>query len=152
MKRVTLRAATMLAVILMLAFASALASVNAQNNRNVIANIPFEFSVRDKMLPAGEYIVQRITTSTEERLLIRSSDSSVNVIVMTRPVQSNKRQEQAKLVFHRYGNQYFLSQIWKPGEETGRELYKSKSERNAGSELAKTESKAETVVLVASLQ
>lgn len=152
MKRVTLRAATMLAVILMLAFASALASVNAQNNRNVIANIPFEFSVRDKMLPAGEYIVQRITTSTEERLLIRSSDSSVNVIVMTRPVQSNKRQEQAKLVFHRYGNQYFLSQIWKPGEETGRELPKSKSERNAGSELAKTESKAETVVLVASLQ
>lgn len=152
MKKQSLRAATMLAVILMLAFASALASANSQNNRNVIANIPFEFSVGNKQLPAGDYIVQRVTTSTNEGLLIRSRDGSVNEIVMTRPVQSNKTQEQAKLVFHKYGSQYFLSQIWKPGEATGRELPRSKSERNAGSELAKTETKSETIVLVASLQ
>jgi len=38
-------------------------------------------------------------------------------------------------VFHRYGNTYFLSQIWMAGESTGRELLKTREERALEREL-----------------
>jgi hypothetical protein len=33
------------------------------------------------------------------------------------------------LVFHRYGDEYFLSEIWPAGSSTGRGLPKSRAER-----------------------
>jgi len=35
---------------------------------------------------------------------------------------------EGKLIFHRYGDRYFLSQMWMPGNPTGRELPPSKAE------------------------
>jgi hypothetical protein len=35
----------------------------------------------------------------------------------------------AKLVFHRYGDQYFLYQVWAAGATSGRQFPKSRSER-----------------------
>ena len=49
------------------------------------------------------------------------------------PVRANQTQEETKLVFHRYGDQYFLSQIWTVGANSGRELLMPRLER----ELAK---------------
>lgn len=45
------------------------------------------------------------------------------------PVQVDRPQEKAKLVFTRYDDQYFLSQVWSPADNTGLELPKSRSER-----------------------
>ncbi len=37
-------------------------------------------------------------------------------------VQANRISVDGKLVFNRYGEFYFLSQVWTPGEEIGRKL------------------------------
>jgi len=42
----------------------------------------------------------------------------------------------ARLVFHRYDNCYFLSEVWMSGERVGRELRKSAQERAIERELA----------------
>jgi len=36
---------------------------------------------------------------------------------------------QGTLVFNRYGNDYYLSEVWPAGGSTGRELLKSHTER-----------------------
>ena len=62
------------------------------------------------------------------------------------------------LVFHKYGDQYFLEQIWSGGEQTGSQLLESRSERTVRRQLAQTQQsnmsgkvmKVETVDIVAS--
>jgi hypothetical protein len=59
------------------------------------------------------------------------------------PVRASEAQENAKLIFHKYGDQYFLSQIWTPGGNTGRELLTQAQER----QLAKDTIERQTIVL-----
>ncbi len=151
MKKQVLKAATMFAGIIALAFASALAA-NAQNPRNLVVNIPFDFAVKGKTLPAGEYILSRSSTSDQTGLIMRRKDGKANAIVLTRTVQAAETQDESRLVFSRYGEHYFLSQVWTSGDSIGRELYKSRRERSIEMELAGNSQRAETVTLVARTQ
>ena len=60
---------------------------------------------------------------------ISSADEHSNVTRLTFAVTTRDPQDKARLVFHRYGNEYFLSEIWPAGGATGRELPKSRPER-----------------------
>jgi hypothetical protein len=60
-----------------------------------------------------------------------------------------KAQERAKLVFHRYVNQYFFAQAWVDGEKTGLEASKSRAERAAGHELTANKMVTASVVVTA---
>ena len=149
MKKQVLKAATMFVGIIALAFVSALA-VSAQNPRNLVVNIPFDFTVKGKTLPAGEYIISRTSTIDEMSLTMQRKDGEGNAIVLTKPINSEERQSESRLVFHRYGERYFLSQVWTSGDALGRELYKTRQEQSLETELAKNNSQSETVTLVAS--
>lgn len=109
----------------------ALALLAAQVGRAqepVLANIPFAFTAGNMTLPAGEYRVEKIQNSSPA-LLIRRTDGSAYMIVMTSAVQVNAPQTRTKLTFHRYANGYFLSQVWTEGNTRGRELPKSAKEK-----------------------
>ncbi|HJX92527.1 MAG TPA: hypothetical protein VJ372_18650 [Pyrinomonadaceae bacterium] len=66
---------------------------------------------------------------------------------------------ESTLVFHRYGDQYFLEQIWRDGEQEGTQVPETRSERTIRHQLAQTPKsnmsgklmKVETVDIVASL-
>jgi len=47
---------------------------------------------------------------------------------MTLPVESKHGIPEPKLIFHRYGQTYFLSRIW-TGESMGRQLFESNREK-----------------------
>ena len=109
----------------------ALALLAAQIGRAqepVLANIPFAFTAGNMTLPAGEYRVEKVQNSSPA-LLIRRTDGSAYMIVMTSAVQVNAPQKQTKLIFHHYANGYFLSQVWAEGNTRGRELPKSAKEK-----------------------
>ena len=96
----------------------------------VKANIPFDFTVGNKDFKAGKYSVSRLFQGgTADTLIIRSEDNrevaNFNVNRVT-----DKGESQARLVFRRYGAQYFLAQIF-DGQSEGAGLMKSKSEREA---------------------
>ena len=94
------------------------------------ANIPFDFTVGEKKLSAGKYSVGRAQeTSGDKVLQIRSTDGNVIVNRFSIPVVTFNPKNQGSLVFHRYGDDYFLSQIWPAGASTGRALPKSHAER-----------------------
>jgi hypothetical protein len=94
----------------------------------ISAMIPFDFMVRGKSLPAGKYEVRRVNDSPET-LMIQNVRTRQTAMFETDPLEARKTPSQGKIVFHRYGDDYFLSQVWTPGEDTGRELLPSHRER-----------------------
>jgi hypothetical protein len=94
------------------------------------ADIPFAFQVGNKPMPAGEYWIQRANDQDRGLQLIRRTDSSRNALALTLAVDAKDGKSDPVLVFHKYGNSYFLSEIW-TGESQGRQLFKSEREKDA---------------------
>jgi len=88
------------------------------------AEIPFDFVVGDKQLHSGEYHVRQTHPGV---MLIQSKDARSSAMVLTTAAQAGKISDVDKLVFNRYGDQYFLSKIW--ASDSGRQLPKSRLER-----------------------
>jgi len=98
----------------------------------VRANIPFDFTVANKKFPAGEYFISRPQPSSGDVvLLVSSADGNRNTFRLTSGVWTSAPKESDTLIFHQYGDQYFLSQVWPAGASLGRELLESRAEREA---------------------
>lgn len=156
MKRQVVRALTTFGLLTVMAMFLAVGSAQAQSLANTIhANIPFDFTVGGKKLPAGDYKVGRaLPGSADVVLAIASSDG--HTVTITNAVQTLNPAQATTLIFHRYGDQYFLSQVWVAGSNTGRAIPKSREERELERQvqgLAKdNRTKAvETVCIVAGL-
>jgi hypothetical protein len=108
-------------------------SAQAQSLADPIkVNIPFDFQVADTKFPAGEYYVRRLPHSSSDSVVMISSVDAGHVTVrLTSAVETFTPKDKGTLVFHRYGEQYFLYQVWPAGGETGRVLPRSRSEREA---------------------
>lgn len=134
MKKQILIAFTKLCLTVLLTFA-AVAAARAQSS-TIRADIPFDFNIAGETLPAGTYIIGRLSPGAAETLLIRNRAGKASAIQFTSPVQASVAPAQAKLIFHRYGNSYFLAEVWTDGDDIGRRLLKSRSERKFERELA----------------
>jgi hypothetical protein len=159
-KKQALRAVTMLVSIIVLSFVTAVASNAQSRGKKIKADIPFDFVVGDKTLAAGEYLVGQITTNSDAGILIRSSDGHQKAISLTNAVSASAPKRKNALTFRRYGNTYFLAQVWLSGSVSGREVLKSKTERSTERELARNSSagnlaqnaKAEVVTIIAEVE
>lgn len=140
MKKQTLRAVTMLVSIIALAFVTAVASSAQSRGQRLRADIPFDFVVGDKTLAAGEYSVSQIMTNSDGGILVRNLKGSQSAVRLSNAVLVRTPKQKTSLTFVRYGNSYFLSQIWVSGSAEGREVLKSKAERAADRELARNAS------------
>ena len=99
-------------------------------NIHVRANIPFSFNVDKDTLPAGQYEVREISWAGGSALAITNWQAKAGKMFLTHPVSpSTAYADKTKLVFKRYGDQYFLSQIWIANSDTGRELPRNARER-----------------------
>lgn len=142
MEKQILRGITVLILIAGIAMMALLVSAHAQTAASVVADIPFDFAVGGKSLSAGEYSVKALNDSGVA-LVFRNRDSNQAVIRLTNSIHSAKVPKQTKLVFRRYGQRYFLSQVWTAGDQTGRQLLKSREERDIETQLAAIPSRNE---------
>jgi hypothetical protein len=104
----------------------AAASMYAQGSQKLTVQIPCGFHVGSSTLPSGEYTVD--TDAAQGIVRLRSADSKSAVMILSLPVQAPGAPSQGKLIFNKYGDDYFLSQVWKSGDTMGRELRKSRRE------------------------
>lgn len=95
---------------------------------HLVANVPFAFAVGSSNLPAGEYTL-RVAGNSRMLLLINRTDPNVSVIVPANSAQTVDIQAESKLVFHRYGDRYFLAQVWQAGSAYGKQLPRSNREK-----------------------
>ncbi len=99
-----------MAVIGLYAVLSALTAF-AQQSGEIVFDVPFEFVVSGQTLPAGKYSVHRISAQHPHLLQISSIDRRANAIVYTMMRTLNDRSLANELVFRKYGQRRFLSQI-----------------------------------------
>ena len=146
-KKVTkvLASTGLLAALLLISVAT---STRAQSlEYRIRANVPFDFNVGDTKLTAGKYSFGRAIQSSDDTILsISDLDGSSRSLSTSLPVESWRTTEKARLVFHRYGDQYFLFQVWAPSATTGRQFTKSRAERQLLQNVAKNRTKGQADV------
>jgi hypothetical protein len=108
---------------------------------NLKANVPFNFVVDGRMLPSGEYTIQSLN-GVDEALTISGSGQKPSIF-LANTCRSLKVSDHSKLVFHRYGDRYFLSEMWVEGNSSGRQLPISRREV----QVAQNETAQQVVVL-----
>lgn len=86
-------------------------SVHAQSDRLIGANVPFNFMIKDRALPAGEYVFALVKLAGSDAIKIQSADGHITAFVPTRSTTARQKQIEARLVFNRYGDRYFLAQV-----------------------------------------
>ncbi len=137
----------MIAMFVLVGSVAIAARAQTSSRTELKANIPFEFTAGNKNLPAGEYTIQQINPASDDAVLqLRSKDGSANAMVQTSSV-IGKAPESAKLIFHRYGNQYFFAEAWVDGDAYGLKASKSRAERTAEREVAGIRPKTESIAL-----
>jgi hypothetical protein len=100
----------------------------AQDHR-ARATVPFNFTVDGNSLPAGTYIVGSDVNSPNV-ITITDREKNVHLLTLGLP-DANASGTSNKLVFHRYGNQYFLSEIRCDSASMNVYLSTSKAEKRA---------------------
>ena len=131
----------MVTLVIVIALATAAVSANAQSVKKVAADVPFDFIVGDRTLSAGEYTLRSLG-SPDTGVMIQDADGKNLGTRQTFPISPNSRRS-ARLVFHKYGQRYFLAEVWTGAGEPGRHLTKSRQERAIERELATIASKSE---------
>jgi hypothetical protein len=93
------------------------------------ANVPFDFTVGDKSLPAGIYTVRILNPTSDRKVLqIRSENGRSSAIVQTMGLDGTFT-DNAKVVFRRYGNKYFFAQAQMAGDATSLAASRTRTER-----------------------
>lgn len=105
------------------------ASAQIDSDKTIVADIPYDFVVRDHTVPAGKYSIKVSDDSNLNTLVLRDDRGRTVLFFETRDTQANPAPRQTELVFNKIGDTYFLSQIWLSGVNLGEEVEKSKAER-----------------------
>lgn len=98
-----------------------------QSSSMTKANVPFAFSIEQNAMEAGQYSI----TITDHVLRIRNDSTNKAVTLMAQTEESAKPQN-TRLVFHKYGDSYFLAEVWHSTGQAGAsgiELPASKAEQ-----------------------
>jgi len=98
--------------------------LQAQERPLLTATVPFAFGVANVNLPAGNYTVSILPPYN--MIQVQSADGRKVATITAIPSQKSANSTQAKLVFHRFGNEYFLAQVWTAGQNVARNPLSSK--------------------------
>ncbi|MBZ5596170.1 MAG: hypothetical protein LAP39_28325 [Acidobacteriia bacterium] len=87
----------------------AVCSLHAASGPKIVAKVPFDFVVRNQKMAAGEYTIS--IDSLRTVILVRGEADNSAVFTLTTAAESGKINVDPKLVFRRYGDRFFLSQV-----------------------------------------
>jgi hypothetical protein len=89
------------------------------------ANVPFAFKVGTTQMPAGTYTIRNDAGSSV--IAVRNVQTGTSALAMGRRESPSKQTD--KLIFHRYGSQYFLTAILGGKGSQGMDLPATKQEK-----------------------
>jgi len=116
-------------------------------DQQVKATVPFNFTVNSSSMPAGNYTIGSASTSGNI-LTIADWEKHVHVLAMGQR-DSGTTVKSGHLVFHKYGDQYFLSEICYAGSSATVQFPSSKAERRARAQTQEARLSADNDVMVA---
>lgn len=128
----------------LLAAASLMAPTGVSAQSKHQATIPFDFTVGERLLPAGTYMIKPLAPGL---IAVHGWKGKTLVSTMTLVTPADEVSKNPdKLVFRRYGDQYFLSEIrGSLGEGVG-SIVPSKLERRVQQQRAATANQDKTTI------
>jgi|ERR1051326_6066414 hypothetical protein len=99
--------------------------VSGAQTVGLTVDVPFQFNVGEKVLPAGHYVILAPQGDTLRIL----GPNGVAAVAMTNQVSGHRPSGAGIVDFNCYGNRCFLSQFWSARTDTGKELLKCRLER-----------------------
>lgn len=114
---------------------AAVVAVHAQD-KTMTANVPFNFYMGSTLMPQGAYRVNEFAHGAV--VWMNSAQGDATKAVTTFNVDGEKQTEPARLVFRRYGENYFLAEIWSGDSSAGRALARSPREKELAKDGAAT--------------
>jgi hypothetical protein len=133
MRKQLLKGFAMLMAVMAMAMVTAVASANGQTVA-ARADVPFDFAVGNHNLPAGDYSIRSIRNSSEVLRIATYGTAKNATMQVTMPARNGDKR--SMLVFHRYGQRYFLAEVWS-ASGTGVHLTVSREERSIQKELSR---------------
>jgi hypothetical protein len=108
------------------------AGIAKAQDHEVRAKVPFDFTVARMHLPSGSYVFIKQSNGT---VLIRNADQRIVLLTLTSPADSDPGYS-SRLVFHKYGDSYFLREILCPSIAVNADFPKSKQEKQLQEHMA----------------
>jgi hypothetical protein len=123
----TMKLSSPLKTVLMLTLSVLLFTFAAQAQL-LRANVPFAFVAGDRLLPAGEYTLNLDARSGIVQLL---PASDLPLYAAAHHCQFGASEDRGTLVFHKYGDSYFLKRVKTSATREGYEFLPTRGEKNA---------------------
>ena len=130
-----------LVVVVVMGMTTVVVSAQAKTHSTVVLNVPFQFTVGDRLLLPGTYSFEQLLDSAPglNIIAIRSADGGTYQAAVTTTTRAAAVPHLSRLVFKRYGNSFFLSQVWTKGKLVGLLLYPSRGETRLAEQQAANE-------------
>jgi hypothetical protein len=93
---------------LMLLFVPLIAAAQLGQSGRIVTQVPFKFMVADVAIPAGEVTVQ-LANENARVLIVSNRDAKVATFARPLPAESRNTVQVGAMVFHKYGDSYFLA-------------------------------------------
>ena len=105
---------------------AAVSSAYAGQSATLTAKVPFAFSVGAVSLPAGDYTIYEATNG----FITIVSAHRIECRLLSHIGTSAKNDGNARITFHRYGDQYILAEVFNGTEDASLKLWTSKLEKD----------------------
>ena len=111
-------------------------NASGQTGRTIRVDVKFDFQIGERTFPAGKYRIESISSQPNNILQISSmADASRKQFIVANHSATAKTQA-AKLVFEKFGENYFLRNIVLESEQWGYSIRPSRRQRESGKDLA----------------
>ena len=117
--------------LVLVCFSTANAELVQAQTVGLRVDVPFNFNVAEKVLPAGQYLILAPQGGT---LRISGPNGSAAVAMTNQISGARPLGGAGAIVFNCYGSRCFLSQFWTARSEVGQEMPKSRPEKDLESE------------------
>jgi hypothetical protein len=107
------------------------ARTQAQIVGDLKVEVPFEFHAGNTTLPAGSYVIHQVNDSNLTVMEISRADGKRSALFNVESAQAKTTPEKTQLIFNKYGDQYFLSELFDAGDVDGTRLVPSAAEKGA---------------------
>jgi hypothetical protein len=124
------------ALVLAFVFSVYPSKAQAQIVGDLEVNIPFQFHAGNSKLPAGEYLIHFLNDSDLAVMEISSVDGSTATLFQVQNIDAKAAPAKNELIFNKYGNRYFLAQLFEEGSSIGSQVLESDYEKKVSQQTA----------------
>lgn len=100
----------------------------AQSDHLLTVTVPFNFYVKDRALPAGQYTVALVQVAGADAIKMQSADGRLTAFIPSQAARLRGAQTEAQLIFNQYEERYYLAQVNGLEDSMAQQVARSRSE------------------------